>query len=856
MAFSYGNGTALVEGKHDARSGVFFPSTGEVGKKELIDPATGRPFKKRGQYDDFPLPNVITEASLISSAWRTYMHQWDESVRKCREDALAMRRDSFMMGLLQERKLACSGLKWHIEVDNKKDPTQKAIADGLQRIISSISRFQQFRYYMLESIWYGRYGAQLRLGWKMMDLPAPNVAGGGQAVSASTQRMKCLAVIPGYPDHDDPGHLPINGDKIGHSWDHTAYVMVNAAYDNQLPVHPPAPQPIWSTYAKAQPLKGELREQFVINKHTVDDADFFNAEMAEAIHGVGIRSVMYFLWWMRDEWLAQISDIIERTAWGIRLWYYTGGNTQSQQAVAKAAENNTNKMNILIPRFSLDGKTPQEGMEIKDLPTQGLEFVRGMVEWIDRCQERFVVGQSMSSGADDESGLGGTGRAKFAQQTKYQIVKFDAANFDDTLSTDLVRVIQKYTYPDLAEVPARFVTEVDDPNTKEWVEGVKTFVDLGGDAPMATVGERLGIPPVEEGEPALSAVNKAMGEMEVQKDGQSHEAGLQQQAADGDHRRNLEQGDAEHRRGLEASQADHSRQMELQSQKENAQRTTEEMRQAHQKALQEQSLIAQQEQTERERLAEEAERKAKDRESVDREKAAKMERDMFLARFEFDKNQKRDADGKWTSEGGSESEVSAPATETKPESDVHSEADTKAEEILTKTGGTSRLGKIGQWLASTAAAKYRQLEERYGRKTTIAILAASVITFPVPGNITAIVGIAELYRKLKGKKSEPEQHDRLSLPECFQIDKLYDDAKEEAERLAAEEAEMKLNEQQSERLMATLEKLTELLSREQPAPVVNVPAPVVHVSQPEQKKKMKIVHRNADGLIERIEELE
>lgn len=49
------------------------------------------------------------------------------------------------------------------------------------------------------------------------------------------------------------------------------------------------------------------------------------------------------------------------------------------------------------------------------------------------------------------------------------------------------------------------------------------------------------------------------------------------------------------------------------------------------------------------------------------------------------------------------------------------------------------------------ARKWRNLEERYGRKTALAMAVASIVTFPIPFNITAVIAVAEGIRKLQGK---------------------------------------------------------------------------------------------------------
>ncbi len=58
----------------------------------------------------------------------------------------------------------------------------------------------------------------------------------------------------------------------------------------------------------------------------------------------------------------------------------------------------------------------------------------------------------------------------------------------------------------------------------------------------------------------------------------------------------------------------------------------------------------------------------------------------------------------------------------------------------------STLQAAGHWFA----ARWEALEERYGRKAALAMVVASIATFPVPFNITAIIGAAEAIRGIHG----------------------------------------------------------------------------------------------------------
>jgi DNA topoisomerase IB len=479
------------------------------GASQILDPA-GRPYQ-RERYDEFAIPHVMTGQWIYKSGWQTYWHRWDEAVKKNREDALAMRRDAWLMALLQERRLAVASLKWHIEVDNEKDPHEKALKDGLTKILKTTPRLQSLFYYLDDAIWYGRYGSQLHYGWRNMDLPAPapgpSIPGQPAVKTAQNQKRRALCIQRGL---GHPGHIPVNGDKIGHKLDHTPYVLVHGSEDDQLSK---PPTPIWTTEAKAMPLEGWLRDRFILHCHEFTDADFLEAEMAEGVHGVGIRTFVYFLDWLKKEWLSNISDFMERAGLGVRLWYYQGGNDDARAKIEQVAKDNIRRVNILIPRYPGDRGQAQDTMEWRDVPTAGAEFLLEMIKWIEEGIERFIIGQTLSSNTEG-SGLGGTGVASMHAETKHRIIAFDANNLADTLTQDWVRVVQYWTYPEYREIPARFVFDVDNPDAEKVLNAVKTFIDIGGEVPEDAVRGLIGVPAPAEGDKVLSAqkIQEAMGQ--------------------------------------------------------------------------------------------------------------------------------------------------------------------------------------------------------------------------------------------------------------------------------------------------------------------------------------------------------
>ena len=79
----------------------------------------------------------------------------------------------------------------------------------------------------------------------------------------------------------------------------------------------------------------------------------------------------------------------------------------------------------------------------------------------------------------------------------------------------------------------------------------------------------------------------------------------------------------------------------------------------------------------------------------------------------------------------------------------------KLKELRAKYKADSQMdkGMVGDALQSAGrflARKWEQLENRYGRRAALTMAIAGLATFPIPGNLTAIIGIAEGIRGLHG----------------------------------------------------------------------------------------------------------
>ena len=342
----------------------------------------------------------------------------------------------FLQAILQDRKLAVAGLSWNIEVDDEKDPAQKSLKDGLQRILRATPYQQRHHYAALDAIWYGRHAVQHRKVWRELDLPVvnfqpavPGIGNGGGSLAAGSpggpsafgpaaafppavpglplpglpgagmagglvgqtnlnpgmpaapyrRSHYALGVSPGGDHGGDnvpaatPGdlpvsvaargapavltrstqrrrcwivqkHQPVHGDSIGHKWDGTPYILVytakaralaeqgaeiiNPADPDSTPL-PPGEITLTTGGSYGLVLRDPYwRDRFLIHSHLSVAAEFQDVDLAEAIHGAGVRDVLYWFWWLKNESLEWVTTYFEPRRPGYQPVVLRGGEQE------------------------------------------------------------------------------------------------------------------------------------------------------------------------------------------------------------------------------------------------------------------------------------------------------------------------------------------------------------------------------------------------------------------------------------------------------------------------------------------------------------------------------------------------
>lgn len=478
---------------------------------------------------DFALPTYLTVASIISGAQKTYLaNQFDEAMKHSYANMRSMYRDCRILGLLEERIESVVNLKWHLEIPDEKDEIQQAVRDGLTTAFRRIPRFKRIlRALMKWGLWSGRGCSHLCWDWWEMELPVvpeknlfddPFQAYGEDMPDAAPpesqlpppngdqqngeQQDEDFGKKPDFELKPRPvlmpvKNRPINGDKINYLWGYsdrgappgTPIIQVHGAAGLDLP----GAEIIYDNRSPNVALTGEWRERFVIHTYDPDDADYYAPEMAGGIHGVGLRSRIYWLNWIRMEYAAWIQDLYDRVGLGFVIIKYDLASNQARLKAEETAKK-WNRRSVLAVPVSADQLSGHSGtIEIVEAPTSGAVVVQELIKYLDKQIERYILRQTTSGGGGSQGdGMRGTvGPTEMARKTEVQRIKADAEELAETVTgtadePGVLSTMYKWTYPGLWDenkkqfkFPIKFVFEIEDESPKEKLQTVTMASGLG-----------------------------------------------------------------------------------------------------------------------------------------------------------------------------------------------------------------------------------------------------------------------------------------------------------------------------------------------------------------------------------------
>ncbi len=429
------------------------------------------------------VPPQYTFNALTNSQAQAFQIRFDTALRSSRENAWRMRLDAMVDSCLEVRVTPTALLPVSVKPWDDTDPQQVAAAKRQEKLLSRIPRLAEMRRWLLkEGLFVGRAGAQITYDWIRDN---------------ATGRMMC------YPD----GFRLLNGDKLQFAWDGRAGIAINSgsplmSHDSTVmldgfPVYFPDPTE---------------RLGLVVHRCYSEDADYYRPFFGGSIHGVGLRSKLYWVWALKTQLWQMGVDFLRWFSRGLTVYYYEHGNEAHLQAIQDAIQRQDGSSSIMYPVFGelagRDGKPYfQKPFEHIDVSTASPAFLQKLLtEYLDDLIRFAILHQSLTT-STAATGLG-SGVAASHQTTFDNLVKMDATALDDTFTQEILAIMYATNEPG---VPlGRCVSQVDSPNVEQLMDAAEKIVGMGGTVPVAPLLDAAGIPEPKEGDQLLG--NVAVGQ--------------------------------------------------------------------------------------------------------------------------------------------------------------------------------------------------------------------------------------------------------------------------------------------------------------------------------------------------------
>lgn len=409
------------------------------------------------------MPHVMSFQSMAWTGARVYRPS-DEALRDSRANASYMRNDTLVMECVEQRQRSTALLDWHIEVENEDDPQQASLRDELTGILRRLPYFVKYREALLNAIWYGRYAVQNRYEWSWI------------------KGQRRVIVADWLPIHGDKLVWKFDADRGDYNPDQLGIRVTGGAGFGRTSSRwkeENADRIEATDWGMAYYLEPWERDLVVVHKHLIEDGEYEDPESAGRICGVGIRHRIYWTWYQKQEALAWLMEYLERSGFGMELWYYPYGNQQAESDYRKAATERIGQGRniVLVPRLPGPDALAY-GVERIEPGMAGANALKEILtEYFGHQIKRYVLGQTLTTEAH-ATGLG-SNLASIHLDTYLQIIKYDARNLEETITRQLIGPLVRFNWPAAVDVDVRFVLETDSPDVEERLQAWRHAWEMG-----------------------------------------------------------------------------------------------------------------------------------------------------------------------------------------------------------------------------------------------------------------------------------------------------------------------------------------------------------------------------------------
>lgn len=448
------------------------------GQGPAVDPAIGVAHAEPN-FGRPIVPHVYTFSGILSSLAKTYRNP-DEAIQHRRENARIMRNDPSIMECLEARQRGTALLNWHLEPENSNSLEQKDLCDHLTKILRHTPQFTEWRRNLMEAIWYGRHANEQVFGRRRID---------------GKMRYFAKAWIPHHGDklafRYDDGSGKFDSNQIG--------IRVGTTLKRD-DIFAGRRVEEYTDFGLVYFLEKWERTRMCVHKHIIEDGEFEDIHGAGTIHGVGIRSRIYWAWFQKQETLAHLMELIERTGQGFTIYYYPIGNNEARSKVEEVASKQAHTNVILMP---YDPANPEAYHIDRIEPnTAGIEAMRSMVkEFFGNMIKRYILGQILST-EPEATGLG-SGVSDFQEKSLSDIVRYDAVKLEESITTEYLTPLKRFNFPGAEHQHIRFVIDTESPEAEKKMEGLQRLWDMGAKIKAADAYDVVGVSPPQEDEEVL-----------------------------------------------------------------------------------------------------------------------------------------------------------------------------------------------------------------------------------------------------------------------------------------------------------------------------------------------------------------
>jgi len=414
------------------------------------------------------VPHAATFAGLYNVVSRTYSRFFDEAMRDSRENARRMRNDPVIRACMRQRATALSLVTYHLEPEDEDDASQNKAAtmsESLFKTIPGLTRLRRWNFY--EGDFVGRSAAQVRY----QKVYKPKY---GRTFEIPTKWW------------------PVAGDKLVFKWDGTVGFRVSGMFKGPID---------YTSEGTVYWLTPQDREQLILYQFEPEDNDYFMPLAAGSINGLGLRDALYWLWALKSRIWSLGIDFLEWFARGILIYYFESGNQSHLDDIVRYLEMFEGSSVRLVPYTSDKGPSkPVERIEANGSNTQ---FIQQLVmNYFDDLIRYIIIGQTATQKAVS-TGLG-SHVAEAHENTFEQIIKYGCDIGDEVMSENLVTPFYSANFPGMP--PARWKSNVDNPNVQQLMDAAETIYGMGGAVPEDPLLEASGLPEPKDGDTLLTNV--------------------------------------------------------------------------------------------------------------------------------------------------------------------------------------------------------------------------------------------------------------------------------------------------------------------------------------------------------------